>query len=200
MDALPVIAVLVVLLVGLAPALQRRLGVSGRIRRGGLVAGAVTLMLGCVVAAAPGASATKRVRIPAPIGNSNTFDAGYACLFPLQAELVGGNRVFTSFDNGRFHATGRHIDRFTNVDTRASITIDQQGSFDSVPTADGGSILTDSGINAFVFFPGDAGPGDTQTGRTYLFTGHFVATQDSSGTITTFTSTGKIQDVCAMLM
>ena len=107
--------------------------------------------------------------------------------------------MFTFFDNGRFHATGRHIDRFTNVDSGTSTTIDQQGSFDSVPTADGGSILRGSGINSFVFFPGDAGPGDTQTGRTYLFTGHFVATSDPSGTITSFTSTGKSQDVCAML-
>ena len=52
---------------------------------------------------------------------------------------------------------------------------------------------------AFVFFPGDAGPGDTETGRRYLFTGTFVATSDPSGAITSFTSAGKSQDVCAML-
>ena len=69
-----------------------------------------------------------------------------------------------------------------------------------MPTADGGAILRGSGINSFVFFPGDAGPGDTRTGRTFLFTGRFVATTDPSGTLTTFTSTGKRQDVCAMLM
>jgi hypothetical protein len=168
-------------------------------RRGLLAAAAGSLAVATSVILAPAAMASRPVHIPAPIGNSNTFPAGTACVFTLQADLVGGNRVFTFFDNGRFHATGRHIDQFTNVDTGTSTTIDQQGSFDSVPTADGGSILRGSGINSFVFFPGDAGPGDTQTGRTYLFTGHFVATSDPSGVITAFTSTGKSQDVCAML-
>ena len=199
MIALLVITAVVVLLIGWARVLQRRLGARGRIRRGGLLVGAVTLMLGCGVAAAPDAFASKPVRMPAPIGNSNTFPAGFACLFTLQGDLVGGNRVFTVFDSGRFHATGRHIDRFTNVDSGTSTTIDQQGSFDNVSTAVGGSILQENGINAFVFFPGDAGPGDSQTGRTYLFTGDFVATSDPAGTITSFTSTGKSQDVCAML-
>ena len=69
-----------------------------------------------------------------------------------------------------------------------------------MPTADDGSIIRGSGITAFVFFPGDAGPGDTQTGRAYLFTGNFVATADPLGVITSFTSTGTSQDVCATLM
>ena len=55
------------------------------------------------------------------------------------------------------------------------------------------------GITVFAFSPGDAGPGDTATGRTYLCTGHFVATSDPSGVVTAFTSTGKSQDVCAVL-
>ena len=95
MIALLVIAAVVVLLIGWARVLQRRLGARGRIRRGGLLVGAVTLMLGCGVAAAPDAFASKPVRVPAPIGNSNTFPAGFACLFTLQADLVGGNRVFS---------------------------------------------------------------------------------------------------------
>lgn len=200
MFALLVIAALVVLPIGWALLIQWRRGATGRVRRGGLLVGAVAMMVGCVVAVAPDASASKPFRIPAPIGNSNTFPAGTACSYTLQADLVGGNRVFTFFDNERFHATGRHIDRFTNVDTGTSTTIDQQGSFDSVPTADGGSVLRGSGINAFVFFPGDAGPGDIQNGRTYLFTGNFVAAMDPAGAITTFTSTGTSQDVCAMLL
>ena len=198
MIALLVIAV-VIPLIGWASVLQRRRATGMRIRRGGLLVGAVALMLGYVVAAAPDAFASKPVRMPAPIGTSNTFPAGAACPFTMQADLVGGNRVFTVFDSGRFHATGRHIDRFTNVDSGTSTTIDQQGSFDSAPTADGGAVLRSSGINAFVFFPGDAGPGDSQAGRTYLFTGNFVATSDAAGTITAFTSAGRIQDVCGML-
>jgi hypothetical protein len=200
MTALLVIAALAVLLIGCLRLLQRRRGARGRVRRGGLLVGAVALLLGCVTALAPDASASKPVRIPAPIGNSNIFPAGTACPFILQGDLVGGNQVQTFFDNGRFHATGRHIDRFTNVDTGTSTTLALQGSVDVVPTADGGSILQGSGITVFVFFPGDAGPGNTQTGRTYLFTGNFVATSDPSGAITAFRSAGKSQNVCAMLM
>ena len=168
-------------------------------RRRGLLVGAVAFMLGCAVALAPDASASKPVRIPAPIGNSNTYPAGVACPFRLHTQLVGGNQVFTIFDDGRFHATGRHLDRFTNVKAGTSTRLDLQGSVDVVPTSDGGSILRASGITAFVFFPGDAGPGDTNTGRTYLFAGHFQAVSDPSGAITTFTSAGKSQNVCAML-
>jgi hypothetical protein len=51
-----------------------------------------------------------------------------------------------------------------------------------------------------VRMPAPIGTGDTQTGRTYLFTGDFRATMDPSGTITAFTSAGTSQDVCAMLM
>jgi hypothetical protein len=200
MTALLVIAALVVLLIGCPRLLQRRRASRERVRRGGLLVGAVALLLGCVTALAPDASASKPVRIPSPIGNINPFPAGTACPFTLQGVLVGGNQVQTFFDNGRFHATGRHIDRFTNMDTGTSTTLALQGSVDVVPTADGGSILQGSGITVFVFYPGDAGPGDTQTGRTYLFTGDFVATSDPSGAVTAFKSAGKSQSVCAMLM
>ena len=171
----------------------------GHLRRGGIVLGAVALMLGSCMALSPGASASQPVRIPAPIGKSDTFPAGTACPFTLQADLVGGNQVFTFFDDGRFHATGRHLDRFTNVDSGATTRLNLQGSIDVVATADGGSITRASGITVFVFFPGDAGPGDAQTGRAYLFTGTFVAVSDPSGAITTFTAAGKSADVCAML-
>jgi hypothetical protein len=71
--------------------------------------------------------------------------------------------------------------RFTNVDTGTSTTLGLKGRVDVVPTAHGGSIRQGSGITVFVFFPGDAGSGDTQTGRTDLFAGNFVATSDPSG-------------------
>ena len=159
----------------------------------------MALLLGCVTALAPDASASKPVRIPAPIGNINPFQAGTACPFTLQGTLIGGNQVLTFFDDGRFLATGRHIDRLTNVDTGKSITLDLNGIVSQVPTADGGSVLRAIGITSFLFFPGDVGPGDTQTGRTYLFVGYFVAVSDPSGTVTSFRSAGKSQNVCAML-
>jgi hypothetical protein len=156
-------------------------------------------MLGCAIALAPAASASPPVTIPAPIGNTNTIPAGSACPFTLQVTLIGGNQVFTFFDDGRFLATGLHIDRLTNVDTGTSITLNLNGIVSQVPTADGGSVLRAIGITAFIFFPGDAGPGDTQTGRMYLFVGYFVAVSDPSGTVTSFKSYGTRKDVCAML-
>jgi hypothetical protein len=199
MIALLAIAALVVLLIGWAPVLQRRRGARGAVRRGGLLVGAVTLMLGCVVALAPDASASNKVRVPVMIGNSFTVPAGEACPFTLHVEIVGGNQVLTFFDDGRFHATGRRIQRVTNVDSGTSITLDLEGSVDDVPTADGGSITRAGGMTVIEFFPGDAGPGDTETARVYLFTGDIMATSDPSGAFTTFTSAGKSQDVCAML-
>ena len=168
-------------------------------RRGALLAGAVTLLLGCAGALGPAASASGHFRIPAPIGGEgNTFAAGELCSFTLHTELVGGNQMLTFFEDGRFHATGRHLDRFTNVDLAISIALDLQGSFAVVPTADGGSIIRGSGVTGVLFFPGDAGPGDTESVRSYLFTGTFVATSDPSGVITSFSSDGKSQDVCTM--
>ena len=172
-------------------------------KRLSVLAVSVLAVVATGVAASPAvasASASKPVRIPAPIGISNTFAAGTACPFTLHTELVGGNQAFTFFADGRFHATGVHIDRYTNVDSGSSTTLALQGSVDVVPTADGGSILQGSGKTGFVFFPGDAGPGDTQTGRFYIFTGQFRGTSDPSGAITTFKSTGQSLDVCAMLM
>jgi hypothetical protein len=195
-----VIAALVLLLIGWISVLRRRRGPRGRVRRGGLLVGAVALMLGCVVALAPEASADKPIRVPAPIGNINTYPAGTVCPFTLQTELVGGNQVFTFFDDGRFLATGLHIDQYTNLDTGTSITLNLRGPIYEVPTADGGSVLRAIGIAGFIFFPGDAGPGDTQTGRFYVFTGHFVVVSDPSFTVTKFRSSGKIKDVCAMLL
>ena len=159
-------------------------------------------MLGCAGVLGPAASASGHFRIPTPIGGEgNTFLPGEACpTFTLHTELVGGNQVLTFYDDGRFHATGRHLDRLTNVTRSASIMLDLQGSFDVVPTADGGSILRGSGITGFTFLPGDAGPGNTESSRFYVFTGTFVATSDPSGVLTNFTSAGTRQDVCAMLM
>ena len=168
-------------------------------RRSGVLIGALTLMLGCAMALAPAASASPPVSIPAPIGNTNTYPAGIACPFTLQGTLIGGNQVLTFFDDGRFLATGRHIDRLTNVDSGTSITLNLNGIVSQVPTADGGSVLRATGITSFIFFPGDAGPGHNQTGRTYLFIGYFVAVSDPSGTVTSFKSYGTRKNVCAML-
>lgn len=168
-------------------------------RRSGVLVGALTLMLGCAMALAPAASASPPVSIPAPIGNVTPYPAGTACSFNLEGKLIGGNQVLTFFDDGRFLATGRHIDRLTNLDTGTSITLNLNGVVSEVPTADGGSVLRAVGTTAFVFYPGDAGPGDNRIGRFYLFTGYFVVVSDADFVVTSFKSYGTRKNVCAML-
>ena len=125
--ALLVIAGIVGLFIGLAPHAPAAAGATEHVRRRGLLVETVALILGFAVVLAPSASASKPVRIPAPIGNSNTFPAGTICPFTLKRSLSGATRPFTCFDDGRFHATGRHIDQYTNVDAVTSTTIDLQG-------------------------------------------------------------------------
>jgi hypothetical protein len=164
-----------------------------------VVVGALTMMLVGAMALAPQASANPPVSTPAPIGNVTQFPAGTACSFNLQGELIGGNQVLTTFDDGRFLATGRHIDRITNLDTGKAITLDLNGVLSVVPTADGGSVVRAVGVTGYTFSPGDAGPGDNQIGRFYVFTGYFVVVSDANFVVTSFKSYGTSKDVCAML-
>jgi hypothetical protein len=84
-------------------------------------------------------------------------------------------------------------------DTAKAITLDLTGVVSEVSTADGGSVLRAVGTTAFVFYPGDAGPGDNRIGRFYLFTGYFVVVSDADCVVTSFRSYGTRKDVCAML-
>ncbi len=168
-------------------------------RRGGLVAVAAAWMLVCAFAAAPSALADPPDHMRAHIGNHMEYAAGEVCAFAVGLHLVGGNRLLTHYDNGRFHATGRTVTQFTNLDTGASTTLGIQGNYDEVIRADGGSDVHAGGSLFFEFFPGDAGPGDTSTGRLYQLHGNIVMTFDPSGPVTSFSSTGTSVDICAMI-
>ena len=164
------------------------------------------LVVACGALLVPGALAGKPDRHRVPLGSSTVFPAGVACpeeVAPagVRTELIGGNEAVTSFDDGRFLATARHIVEFTNLASPdRSVVLDVQGNFAEVPQEDGSFEMQGSGTTAFIFFPGDAGPGDTTSGRIYLFTGNLRLVADGSFVIVAFESAGRTpQDVCAMI-
>ncbi len=105
----------------------------------------------------------------------------------------------TVFDDGRVMFTGRYSEEVTNVATGKSVVLDFGGSVKLVPQPDGSETLQASGKTGFGFFPGDVGPGDDATGRAYVFTGNLQLVFDANFSVIAFKSTGRIQDVCAMI-
>jgi hypothetical protein len=165
----------------------------------------VALAFACGALVVPGAFAGKPDRHRVPLGGSNTFPAGLACpaaVAPagVRLELVGGNEAVTFFDDGRFMVTARHVIQVTNVayPDRSTI-INVQGSWSSIPQPDGTFEADGRGTTGYVFFPGEAGPGDTTTGRIYLFTGHVHFVQDSSFNAVSWSLAGQMEDVCALI-
>ena len=163
------------------------------------------LAVACGALLVPGALAGEPDRQRLPIGISNDFPAGAVCPIEVAPEgvhlqLIGGNEAVTFFDNGRFLATGLHIIQVTNIASPdRSVILKVHGNFASVPQPDGSSLGQGSGTTGFTFSPGDAGPGDTSTGRIYLFTGNIRLVEDSSGAVVSFESQGQMEDVCAMI-
>jgi len=117
----------------------------------------------------------------------------------VRVRSVGPTSTLFTFDNGTQMLIGRHPDEFTNVATGKSVVLQLQGMAVTVPHADGTADAWASGTIAFTFFPGDVGPGDQSTVRTYAFTGHIRLAGDNSGAVVAFSSTGKVDDVCAMI-
>jgi hypothetical protein len=162
------------------------------------------LAIVCGALVAPSALAGKPVRERVPIGSISELEPGAACPVSVapagvRIELVGGNQTLTSFDSGRIVLAGRHVDRITNIGTGKSIVLDLQGVYTQVPRSDGSTSGTGIGKSGFVFLPGDEGPGDTGSGRFFLFTGAFRLVYDSSFAVSEFRSVGPMEDVCAML-
>ena len=153
---------------------------------------------------APAALASKPDRMRLPPFESHVAAPGDVCPAAIAPEGIrfsdaGGNQAQTVFDNGKVMFTGRHPDQLTNVATGTSVVLNLQGNVTFVSQPDGSGEFRLSGTTAFVFFPGDVGPGDTATVRSYLFTGNVRLIFDASGAVIAFESSGKTQDVCAMI-
>jgi hypothetical protein len=152
---------------------------------------------------APVAMANKPDRQVLP-GADEVVPPGLACPGAVAPEGVhvrslGPTSVVRTWDDGRALLSGRHPDEFTNVATGKSIILRLQGSAAFVPQADGSVKGRLSGRTVYIFFPGEVGPGDDATGRTYVFTGNVRLVLDASGAVVGFSSSGKMDDVCAMI-
>ncbi len=152
---------------------------------------------------APAAMANKPDHEVLP-GIDTVVPPGLACPEAIAPEgvhlkSVGPTSVVRTWDDGRQLFSGRHPDEFTNVATGKSIIVQNKGSASFVPQADGSFTGRLSGTTTFNFFPGDVGPGDDATGRTYAFTGNVRLVLDDFGSVVGFSSSGKVDDVCAMI-
>lgn len=158
---------------------------------------------GATASLAPAAMADTPDRIVLP-GIDEIDPPGVDCPAPLAPDGVrvtnlGPTSVLRIWETGRQLLSGRHPDQFTNLATGKSVDLQLQGSADFVPHADGSGDGRLSGTTTFTFFPGDVGPGDQMTGRTYLFTGDVNLEFDNSGAVVAFSHTGTMDDVCAMI-
>ena len=166
----------------------------------------MTKLIAVVVSAAAltaafagGASAAKPIRNPADGPPLLDFPAGMVCPFPVVAEALENRQTETVFSNGDIVYTGFFLTRVTNVANGASLTLVSGGPVRLTP----GPIttqITSNGPIIFFFFPGDAGPGDNNMGRTYFFRGRTETVADSETfAFNSFAYTGKADDLCTAL-
>ena len=159
----------------------------------------VVVIAACTAAIAPTASATKPDRHPATAPPPTTFPAGMACPFPVFAEAAENRQTETVFSDGTVLVTGFFRTRVVNVTTGKELSLVSQGS---VRLTFDGALLRVSirGPIIFFFFPGDAGPGDVSTGRSYYFHGNVDGVVDlATGVGLSFTYNGRADDLCAAL-
>jgi hypothetical protein len=154
------------------------------------------LMAGLLV---PSALAGQPFRERTETGSGFTIPAGGACSGAVAPdgvafELVQGPWTTRYFENGDSLSSGTHVDRVTNVATGVSITVALHGSI-----AFSGNSFRASGRTGLVLFPGDAGPGDVDSGRFYVFTGDVRGQFDAFGVFTRLEWTGEPVDICALL-
>ena len=128
-----------------------------------------------------------------------TFPAGIACpSFSVRVQSDSRGWVNT-FSNGKVQSTGYERSTVTNLSNGAQIELIANGRVAITPREDGRLDLDITGPQFIFFFPGDAGPGDQSTGRTYYFKGHARIVTDETFTFYEFAFSGTSTDICAAL-
>ena len=161
------------------------------------IAFVVLVATALAVSAVGAAHGAKPVRVPAP-SSGFSFPPGVVCPFAVEAEVVENRQTQTTFSNGtvaihgffeaRLLANGNELDFVT------------PGSIFLTPRADGLLDFRSAGPIIIFFFPGDAGPGDTSTGRTYLLRGHVeIVVDPATFEFLEFAHSGPAEDLCAAL-
>ncbi len=149
-------------------------------------------------ALAGSAAADKPDRGPAP-GGPLDFPAGLVCPFPVSGIPTENRQHLTAFANGKVAFNGYFEVELTNVATGKSITLNANGAVRLTQAGDETRIQS-SGPLIWFLFPGDAGPGDVTTGRTYLVKGNTEVLADTATfAFHSFETNGNVTDLCAEL-
>jgi hypothetical protein len=163
--------------------------------RPGLIAVITGALLVGVSSSAYGAKPERGPEGPVDV----TFPAGAVCpsfAVRIQSDSRGWVNTFSS---GKVQITGYERATVTNLSNTAQIELIANGRVALSPREDGRLDLEITGPQIVFFFPGDAGPGDQSTGRTYYFKGHVRVVTDETFTFYEFTFSGTSIDLCAAL-
>ena len=160
------------------------------------------LVLCAVALAAAGlagsAAADKPDREPAPSGPLD-FPAGLVCPFAVSGAVAENRQHVTVFANGKVQFNGFFAATITNVANGKSLTLNASGSVRLTQAGDD-QLIESSGPIIWFLFPGDAGPGDTTTGRTILTKGHTEVVADpDTFAFHSLETDGNVTDLCAAL-
>jgi hypothetical protein len=157
----------------------------------------VLLAIAAGLLAVPPALADKPTRFPLPATPSQM--SADICGFPVDFVPLQNKEYGKVFSNGVFAINGVFKAQFTNVETEKTITLNISGPLKFTPQPDGTTLVTGTGGQAIFFFPGNLGPGSP--GAFFLIHGQFSELIDQNGVPIpgTFTTTGRVESICAML-
>jgi hypothetical protein len=128
------------------------------------------------------------------------FPAGMACP-AFDVHIVTETRGLVKvFGGGDIQSTGYERGWVTNLSSGKQVELMVNGRvrIDFPPTAVQG-VLTITGPQIIVFFPGDAGPGDRSQYRLYYFKGKATAIVDANFAYLDFAFSGTSIELCSEL-
>lgn len=148
-------------------------------------------VLGVALAIAPLASADRPIRVQLPAADAT----GQFCEdFPVLVHPTRNNEYATIFSSGAVLVTGALRVEVTNLDSGETVELNIPGPGFFSPD---GSRLTGTGPWLLFGEAGFLGPG-SPAGVLFV-SARFVLTFDSQGNVTSFTSNGHSEDICAAL-
>lgn len=168
-------------------------------RRLSLALGSLTLAAAVLPSAvAFGAGQPTREFIGGP--SVRSWPAGRTCAFPLQRDVFLNREVATTFPadaNGdvRQIITGDAWERFTNLDTGASVVVHVSGPSTVTYHADGSVQFVSKGFTSYELFVTDTPAGPDEV----LSIGRLVINVDTEGNYDVVSQTGQQISICAEL-
>ena len=158
---------------------------------------AAVVGVGLAITAVGAAQGAQPERSPVP-SSGFSFPAGMVCSFAVDAEVATNRQFSLTFSSGKVATHG--FFEGTLLANGNELSVVQPGSMVITPADNDLINVTLNGPIVVFFFPGDAGPGDTSTGRTYLLKGHAELLVDpETFEFLEFEHSGAAEDLCAAL-